>query len=182
MSSTVKVKLQRGDYSVDVEGTFEEATKFLDLYWNTVPFGTGSDPVVNQRPKTSVKKANRTKPQINGDDVGSKTDPADWANKIKDDSRFETFEEKILHKKDVYNRTAFVCWYLKDDYLTSGDIQKILNSLGVKIDISAVSHCLSDNSREFLTKSGTGRTKLYQLTGASRKGFEKIINSNESND
>ncbi len=177
MSSIVKVKLQHGQHSIEVEGSYEEATKLLERYWASEPIDAGSGHGKGEA-KPPTKKAVRPKQQANGEAAAPKVDANEWANTIKDDPRFDTFQTKVLHQKDVYNKLAFVAWYIGESiHLSSGDIHRILELLGVKLSLPAISTCLSKNSTKFLTaaEKGPGHSTLYKLVSKARKEFGEFV-------
>jgi hypothetical protein len=180
MSSIVKIRLQRGDRSIDVEATtYEEASKIIDRYWNIEPVSTGSQRAEPR--KVAKTKTSRSNTGEKSESADSKINAADWANKIKEDDQLKVFEEKILHKDDVYNKTAFVSWFLEDIFITSGDIHRILEALNVKIEMGTISNCLKRTSRNFIIQNGQSKkAKRYKLTGPSRKEVQKLIDSDES--
>jgi hypothetical protein len=67
-------------------------------------------------------------------------------------------------------RAKFVIWHA-DAPMTSGQVQKVLQALDVKIDTSTVSRGLSSARTDFITSEGTFGPE-YKLTARARAEFE----------
>lgn len=104
-------------------------------------------------------------------------DPNEFANRVKEDPRFQTFEKKILHvKADWYNKTAFVLW-LVERPLTSGQIHRALQALDITGQLARVSTALDKNANSFLTSGQRkkGATVDYRLSAKARADFETWV-------
>ncbi len=68
--------------------------------------------------------------------------------------------------------------YFKNNWLTTGDIEKITSELGTKIAISNVSNKIKEGVRQFLesqTVRKNGQPTFYRLNRKGVKRFEEII-------
>ncbi len=96
-------------------------------------------------------------------------------NEIKEDSRFDKFNRKII-LGDVSRgiRAKFVSWYTHDRAISSGDVSRVLQGLGVKFDPSTASRAMSDVSSDYL-KTQEGRFAMYRLTSRAYADFESWL-------
>ena len=101
-------------------------------------------------------------------------------NAIKQDARAALLDTKVWHTNDRYNKVALVCSLAKEA-LTSGDIQRVLAGLQIKMSLPAVSTTLAKNSSKFLTsvprKQGGGGPARYTLTATAEAALQKVISA-----
>lgn len=97
------------------------------------------------------------------------------ANAVKQHAQFDLFKRKIiLGKTPRSNRVKFVSWFIEDTPLTSGNIQRVLQNLGVKMDPATASRGLSDAKDDYI-KSEDGPQPTYALTARGREEFGKWL-------
>lgn len=144
----MRVSLKRGSHAVEIDGTLAEVQEILSQWWAPDSAATMEDsdedgetagPAVSKPAKPRRRKAARKVESTSKDTF----DPKAFANAIKEDAKFEKFREKII--LGAANRTLrakFVVWHA-DAPMTSGQVQKVLQALDVKIDNSSVSRGLS---------------------------------------
>lgn len=93
---------------------------------------------------------------------------------------FPVYQEKVLHKSDLYNKIALICLHMNEP-LTSGQITNVLKALDVKADLGTISNAIKKNSGKFTAsaarkKGGVVRPK-YKLTSLARTEFEAWLNT-----
>lgn len=180
MADLIKVRIKRGAAEIEIEGAHAIVEAALEKWWPRLYGATtatdeadeGPPEPVTRIPKSQRRRAKRA--PSSGPNERPRFDPTPWVNKMKEDSRFTAFEEKVLHKSDRLNKILLVCWFV-DQPLTSGEIQKILVTLGVKLSLAHVSTALSSNSSSFITtgqRQRGGEPIRYTLTGKAKKDFE----------
>jgi hypothetical protein len=184
MAEHVKVRLKAGSREIEAEGPRGDVDELLAKWW-TPPSadGDGEEEQIDlgRRPKrpgaTSRKRA--TSPGSEGKG-GVPLDLQPMINKMREDESHDTWEEKVLHTRSLINKIKLVCWY-HNEPLTTGQIVKVLEGLGVKTQLSNVSTAIKDALAEFL-QDGV-RTKgaiiRYKLTGKTAKEFEAWLNTDE---
>lgn len=174
----MRVSLKRGGDSIEAEGTLAEIKEVLGLWWNPAASssnGVEEEPLKNPEGKQDAKGGKSQKRRVarKADTAGPKDDfdPRVIANAIKEDDRFETFLDKIiLGSANRTQRSKFVIWHA-DKPMTSGQVQKVLQTLDVRIDPSTVSKGLSASRTDFITSEGTFGSE-YKLTARARSDFE----------
>lgn len=184
---TVKVRLRSGGREIEIEGPRTDVDDLLEKWW--VPSeqpaeeddgdenGTRDPPTPNKAKRRRSRSRSSERRHSEGDD--SSVDSQNIANSIKEDSRFPTFEKKILHLRDRYNKVALVVWHAGIP-LTSGDIHKTLKALLVRINLAHVSNTLTSN--KFLpdrARARGGPPTRYVLTGAAKAAFESWLTADE---
>jgi len=106
-------------------------------------------------------------------------------NKIGDCDESDAIKNQVLDKRSAEGK-VLLCFYLshkyfRNEWLTSGDIEKITSELGVKIDKKNVTNYLTD-LRQYL-ESGAVRKKgqptPYRLNRKGVRRFEEIIHAKE---
>lgn len=104
-------------------------------------------------------------------------------NKVGDCGESEKIQNKILDQKDMEAK-ILLCFYIsykyfKNEWLTTGDIEKITSGLGTKIAVGNVSNKIKSNLRQYL-ESGSVRRKgsptPYRLNRKGAKYFESLLN------
>ncbi|EKD49756.1 MAG: hypothetical protein ACD_63C00056G0002 [uncultured bacterium] len=107
-------------------------------------------------------------------------------NKVGDCGETDAIQKEILDKRGAEGRVLLSFYisykYLKNEWLTSGDVEKITSDLGVKIDKKNASNYLT-TFRKYLESGATrkrGQPTPYRLNRNGAKRFEEIINAKES--
>ncbi len=172
----MRVSLKRGNHTAEIEGTLEEVQEILGQWWKPESFDDdevdddGESPAKPDAKPAKARKRRQARKVDNGS-VKDTFDPRLIANAVKEDAKFETFREKIiLGNPNRTHRAKFVIWHA-DAPMTSGQVQKVLQALDVKIDTSTVSRGLSSARSDFITSEGTFGSE-YKLTARARAEFE----------
>jgi hypothetical protein len=103
--------------------------------------------------------------------------------RIKDCDEAEQIERRVLDHRDVLNRVLLCLWIVDRDFrptmgLTSGEIEKITDQLGVKVGISNASTILSGRAKAFVsgdTVRKQGGAVRYKLNRRGVLQFESIL-------
>lgn len=185
--SNVKVRLKAGSREIEVEGSLDEVKGLLTEWWK--PTGSGAEPDEadeadgdeaegKKRAPKARKKTPRSKaPAASGGtaDAGG-MDVTAFANSVKSSKLFPKIEQKIiLGSANNYQKLAFVQWFLKEP-ITTGEAQKALTALRMRIALPRLSEALSRNSTNFLSVNVGGKQK-YELTSLAVSEFEKWFNA-----
>lgn len=103
---------------------------------------------------------------------------------IKDCDEAELIDSKVLAKRDALNRVLMCLWVVQKYVhpmlgLTSGDVERITDQLGVKVAISHASTTLSDRAKAFVTGDAVrkqGAPVRYRLNRRGMAAFEEVLN------
>lgn len=128
-----------------------------------VPFGDNA-------PKRQRRTTRRAK---SGEKTESPTglDVNEVVNAVKSHDKFDIFYKKIIvGDASRAAKVKFVSWFV-DKPLTSGDMQRVLNALGVKMDAPTASKAVADAQHDLL-KDKNGRITLFQLSAKARAEYD----------
>lgn len=172
----MRVSLKRGVHAVEIEGTLAEVQEILSRWWT--PDSAGAEDAQDEEdssPKADAKlskaRKRRSVRKAEGTSAKDNFDPRSISNAVKEDPRFEKFREKIiLGSPNRTMRAKFVIWHA-DTPMTSGQVQKVLQALDVRIDTSTVSRGLSSARSDFIISEGTFGPE-YKLTARAKAEFE----------
>jgi len=184
MRSAMKVRIQQGNASIEIEGDEAEVTAILSKWWNPSFVITAANEEVDQKEisKPAARRVVRrplTKVPGSSREGVSKINAEEIANQIKQDSRFGVFKEKIIiHEASRSERAKFVSWFVGDEYITSGDVLRVMLALSVKFDAPKASKAMTDSPSDWL-KDTSGAQAAYKLSAAARNEFEKRLLSAE---
>jgi len=186
--SNVKVRIKVGDAEIDAEGAKADVHDILDKWWSIVSSGNSAEPsaggpkekeaerAVRRPAKARVVKKTGAVPSPGGGE--EKFDANALANTIKQHEKFRAFRDKVLHGTNRFNKVALIC-YLSDAPLTSGDIDRTLSALGVKVGVGNVSSVIGKRSGDFMNSSprkAGGAVPRYKLTSHAETEFEAVLN------
>ena len=180
MAGTYRVRYKNGDLEIEVESSDKtyvdsKLTELLDKN-NVSPLKV--TPKV--KPKRAAKKSQSK-------DAGSKKEesavdiPA-LVEAINESDDHEGIEKHILNTSDQLNRIIlclhFAHEHLDSAYLTTGDIEKITNQLGVKITSQNASGKITSNQKYFTADQvrKVGAIIRYKLNRKGIQAYSKIIN------
>ena len=102
---------------------------------------------------------------------------------IKECDEAEVIDAKVLAQRDVLNRVLMCLWvvhkYINPMHgLTSGDVERITDQLGVRVAISHASTTLSDKARAYVTGDSVrkrGAPVKYRLNRRGVQAFEEVL-------
>ena len=184
----IKVHIKLGSAEIDIEGDPKGVHDILERHWephvSALISGTSGSEVsidVIQEPNDAAPPAakRRKRTQSKTFQTPGKSDDSaleeEIANKIKASPSYEHIKKKfIIEKASLVDRAKLVMSF-HDSGLTSGNVLRVLEKMGVRTDAPAVSKALSANKGEFLT---SGSPTRYKMSGATEASFEKIMETN----
>jgi len=107
-------------------------------------------------------------------------------NKIKDCDEFEKIEKEVLDKSSISNRVLlpfYICYkYFPQQGLTTGDVEKITEQLGVRVKTPNVSNAITGSLWKFLAGDSSrkkGKVVVYKLNRKGAKYFESVLELKE---
>lgn len=185
MAEHVKVHLKAGSREIQVEGLREDVDELLAKWWTNSTTDQEEQEEVRDStiPSSSRSRARRKRPAASTQ-TGKNGDPAfdsqPIVNAMREHHDHELWEKRVLHAKSAINKIKLVCWYHKQ-YLTTGEINAVLQGLGVKMSLPNVSNSIKSSLSDFLQDGARskGAVVRYKLTGKAEKDFEARLNSNE---
>ncbi|MEL6567136.1 MAG: hypothetical protein AAFQ22_01880 [Pseudomonadota bacterium] len=178
---TANIELPDGT-TIKIEGDVDEIAKITALYRNAPPQAVS--PVQSHAEATPSKGAQLADPQDKLSWPEEGVDIPQLVAMIKDCDEAELIEDKILDKSDVLPR-VILPFYIGEKYftgdtlLTSGDIEKITDQLGVKVPISSASRALSDKGKSYLSANVVrkkGSVVKYKINRRGMKYLEEVLN------
>lgn len=103
-------------------------------------------------------------------------------NKIKDCDEFEEIEKEVLDKNSIPNRVLlpfYICYkYFPEQGLTTGNIEKITEELGVRVRTPNVSNAITNSLWKYLAGDSSrkkGKVVVYKLNRKGVNYFESIL-------
>jgi len=103
-------------------------------------------------------------------------------NKIKDCEEFEEIEKEVLDKNSIPNRVLlpfYICYkYFPEQGLTTGNIEKITEELGVRVRTPNVSNAITNSLWKYLAGDSSrkkGKAVVYKLNRKGVNYFESIL-------
>jgi hypothetical protein len=116
----------------------------------------------------------------NDDDGDSSFDAHKLATEMKQDDKFQLFIARVLHQRDQWNKIALVLWFA-DTPLTSGQVQKVLTSLNVRMKRQNITKVMGREHAKLISdKPRTSGAKVpYRLESKADAAFEKWLLSDE---
>gem|GEM_PF-4519001 len=99
-------------------------------------------------------------------------------NAIKQHPKFPMLRSKVLNSKSRFEKVALIC-HMAGQPLTSGEIQNVLYSLGVKMNVPGVSTVIDRKPEAFMSRQGRklgGAPARYELTSHAADGILELIN------
>lgn len=180
----MKVRIQQGNASIEVEGDEPEVAGVLSRWWLPLGDTTARSAPLEDEPDTKQVKrrtSRRSAPKTSSiaKDSASKINAEAIANRVKEDARFGIFKEKIIiGDASRLDRARFVSWFVGDEFITSGDVLRVMLALSVKFDAPKASKAMADSPSDWL-KDTSGSQTTYKLSAAARDEFEKRLLSAE---
>jgi hypothetical protein len=161
---------------VVVDGSVEDIKEIM-AHSSRITSGGGSATSKNRQRHNSPPKT------AEGSDENETPDIAAIVTHIKDCDEAERIEARVLDRKDMLNRVLLCLWIVHHNVspkigLTSGDIEKITDQLGVKVGISNASTILSGRAKAFVsgdTVRKQGGAVRYKLNRRGVQQFESVL-------
>lgn len=167
MPPTAKFELPNGTM-IEVDGSIDDIARLAQLY---------SSPNNGPRPATAARPTNDD--STNADDI----DIPALVGLIKDCDDAELIEQRVLNQRSALNRVLLPL-YISHKHvsemlgLTSGDIEKITDQLGVKVSVSNASNILSNQAKSYVTGDAVrkkGAVVRYRLNRRGVQYFEELL-------
>lgn len=160
---------------IEIDGTVEEIQKLTEFYGG----GHGTELQAPFRPKNTFVSEKPTA----ADDGVDQPDIAKIVALVRECDEAERIETRVLDQRDVLNRVLLCLWIVQRYVdptmgLTSGEIERITNQLGVKVAISNASSMLSGKAKIFVTGDTIrkqGGTVRYRLNRRGLQHFESVL-------
>lgn len=178
----MKVRIHQGQREIEIEGDQAEIEAILDKWWTTTPEGLPTGDEADADPDVAPPKrrqAKRKAPRATNAprESVSKVNAEEVANRIREHSNFSDLNSRfILGDASRAERAKFVAWAVGDVPITSGDVHRVLQALGVKFDAATATRAIGDSKNEYI-KDSTGPQLTYRLTTAARHAFEQKLNA-----
>ncbi len=185
MGNEYRVKYKKGDLEIEIQSTDKNyvdttLTRLLDK----VPTPRTKEPESKGKSGTGATKPRmhaKRKGKVDGTNEGqSEIDVARIVNAVNDSEDHGNIETHVLNKRGQIGRVLLAFRFAHDcgfEELTTGDVEKITDQLGVKLHVSAVSHCISDNRKFFSTAVARKKGTIvpYKLNRQGQQAFAKIL-------
>ncbi|MFN0219778.1 MAG: hypothetical protein ACKVP4_13300 [Hyphomicrobium sp.] len=159
--------------TIEIDGTVEEVQTLTAIYSAQAAKGT-----------VPVRSAGAGyTPPLQADEEDAEPDIAQIVSVIRDCDEAEIIERRVLDGRSVPNRVLLPL-YILNKYLpntmglTSGDIEKITDQLGVKVAISSASTNLSGAVKSYVTGDAVrkkGAPVRYKLNRRGVQYFEELL-------
>ncbi|MFA5958844.1 MAG: hypothetical protein WC811_19950 [Hyphomicrobium sp.] len=157
--------------TIEIEGTLEEIQQLSDH------LGRKNSVVPTARPMNSKDAL------VPSADDSEVPDIASIVSIVKDCEEAERIELVVLDRPDVLNRVLLCLWvvnrYVSPTMgLTSGDIEKITDQLGVRISTANASKMLSGKAKAFVSGDAVrkqGAAVHYRLNRRGLQAFESVL-------
>lgn len=183
-AAIVKIKLRVGNKEFEGEGTKADIIDLLEKFWVVHEDGPRdsaeeeedaqqNDKKKASKPKTARTRATRASTKSSDNDG---FDAPSLANDIKGLDEFPLISKKIVHAKAVlFQKGALILRY-GNDPLTSGQIKKVLDVLGVKVSLGNLSRALAQNMSSLMTDAARSDGKpKYKLTARAIADFDEWL-------
>lgn len=184
MAEHVKVRLKVGSNEIEIEAARKDVDELLAEWWIKCVESDDKHDVNASRGLTPPTKRRSTQRGSRQATVGAPEgravfDVQPTINEMREHKEHDMWESRVLHSKSAINKIKLVCWFCKKN-LTTGEIQKILAGLGVKIGLPNVSNAIKAQLSDFLQDGARtkGAVVRYRLTGRAEKEFERWLTSN----
>lgn len=178
----MKVRIQQGQCEIEIEGEQAEIEAILDKWWTPAPaIAPANDGVEPEVEPSSAKrrpaKRKSTRPPSTPRETGSKINAEEVANRIREHPNFTDLNSRfILGDAARGERAKFVAWAVGDVPITSGDVHRVMQALGVRFDAATATRAIGDAKNEYI-KDSSGPQLTYRLTTAARHTFEQKLNA-----
>jgi len=189
MAENYRIKYKSGDFEVEIESTdkaFVE-TKLTELTKDvpkTIKTNPSKETKAVVKPTASVKAKPELSIEEESDDDDNGIDVVKIVNAIYDAENHDVVEQKILKKSNQLNRILMIFAFVNKVYdhntsITTGDIEKITDQLGVRIKRPNAANKIKANSKFFAADSvrKKGSVTKYKINRKGLEEFDKIISN-----
>lgn len=107
---------------------------------------------------------------------GSGFDEGGLLNAMKNDARFQTFRDKIIvGSATKIEQVKFVSWYAGEVPMTSGNMRRVLDGLGVRMSPPQASDAVTSAKSDFIATSPPTKPQTFRLSAPAHAAFEKWL-------
>ena len=174
-----RLRYKKGDFEIEIESTDKSYvdSKFIELL-DVKPVSSTSTSVKKKSSKSNKTSTNSSEEsgQLEGE-----IDVSGVVNLINESDDHEAIDAHALSKAAQLPRVIMCMKFSSDlgaEFLTTGDIQKITDQLGVKLKHQNVGTCIKKNQKYFtadgVRKPG-GTAVKYKLNRKGQAAYNKII-------
>jgi len=155
---------------IEVEGEASEVERLMKIY-------VGSENSGGKNLRERTPSASNSASKSSGDNSDMNVDINEIVHLIKDCEEAEVIEAKVLDEKSVLHRVLLPL-YMAGKYmenppgLTSGDVSKILNELGVPVKTANASTALSKTAKSYVSGDSVRRRGAPVRYKLIRRGFQ----------
>ena len=176
MTNNYRVRYRNGDLEIEVESADKAYvdSKLSELLEKDVK------PAIKTKTKTKSIKPKTRKP-VNNEEENS-VDVPTLVDAINESDKHENIEKNILNKPSQINRIILCLYYasevLDPPCLTTGDIEKITNQLGVKLSSQNAAKTIKANQKYFTADQvrKVGAIIKYKLNRKGISAYGHILN------
>jgi len=180
--NSYRVHYKKGDIEVEVESTDkgyvdQMLQKFLSP--QAVQISLPGLPKQKRKPLQTGRRQKQGK-EAAGEEQETTVDFAAVANAVHESDKTKDIDQNVLNKRGLLGRILIAFHFAHEtgnEYLTTGDVEKITDQLGVKIAQSNVSHCIAANRKYF--SAGTTRRRgakvPYKLNRQGKLAYERCL-------
>jgi hypothetical protein len=134
---------------------------------------TGGAPA-NDKQMRKSRSPRKTRPSDSSDPRPGLDETA-LVNAIKEDARFDRFKAKIiLGSANKTQQVKFISWFSGETPITSGNMQRALSLLGVRISAGQASTAVSGAKSDFITTPGI-KPATFRLSTRAHSEYEKWL-------
>ena len=171
MTNSYRVRYKNGDLEIEVESSDKS---YVDSKLSEL-IGKDVKPVVKQHGKPKpTKPAKRKAEKAVGKDEERSVDIPTLVDAINESDNHGKIEENILNKSSRLGRIILCLYYanevLESPFLTTGDIEKITNQLGIKLSSQNASKAIK-NSQKYFTADQVRKSGAIMKYKLNRKGI-----------
>ena len=183
MSTEYRVRYKKGDTEIEIQSGEKEYVNSMFDKLMTMISRHHELPAIVRRTTSQ-----RSRPKVQSGNAGSDAtqdttvDAADIANKVNEADNHTKIVQHILNKPKRLPKVLLAFHFAHEcgfDQLTSGDVEKITDELGVKVEHTSASHCISDNRRFF--SAGAARRRgakiRYKLNHQGEQTYKKVLDT-----
>ena len=179
MSPDFRVRYKKGDIEIEIQATDKAyVNSMLDRLLMISTESRVSPPPKQQHRIPSSGAKGRTPDDTNVDAVRV-------SNAINDTENHAQIEKNILNKGNRLNKILMAFHFAHDcgyKELTTGDVEKITDQVGIKISKSSASHCISDNRKFFSAGAARQQGAIipYKLNRQGEIEYQSIFAGTEA--
>jgi hypothetical protein len=173
MANNYRLKYKHGDFELEIESTdkaFVES-KLKEL----IQQEQERQPLLPKNPAPKHKTGSSTDP--GDEDSNSNIDVAKVVNEINDSDKHSVIEKEIINRSNRLKRILLVLYFSNELYpqvpITTGEIEKITDQLGIKIASPNVASAIKENLKFFTADAVRKRGAIVKYK-INKKGIDEI--------